>query len=220
MTTITHEGAVAIIRLDDGKVNAMSREHLETINGLLDEAEKDSGAIVLAGREGVFSAGFDLKAMQGGDIEARHAMTAIGSATVSRLFSSPIPVVAAVTGHALALGAVLASACDYAVGQSGKFSIGVNETKIGEPFPPWGYEVLLTKLSKKHIHTAAVLSTVYDVETAVEANFLNEMADDAIARAIELATEYSTLPREAYMANKKVIRGAALQRVADSVGPF
>ncbi len=213
---------VAIITMDDGKVNAASKAMLGFLNERLDEAERDCGAIVLAGRKGVFSAGFDLKTMQGGDKAERAAMTRVGSETISRLFHSPVPVVAAVTGHAFALGAVMACACDHAVGERGEYSYAVNETKIGEIFPPWGYEVLRCKLAPRYVHQAAVLSRVLGVEEALEANFINEAVDEgtSIDRAVSLATEWAKLPREAYWANKASIRGAAMDRVKESVGEF
>ncbi|MEM6652886.1 MAG: crotonase/enoyl-CoA hydratase family protein [Pseudomonadota bacterium] len=222
MIEFSKQEDVAIVKMDDGKVNAMSAAMLRALNESLDRAEQECQAIVLAGREGVFSAGFDIKTMQDGDLADRHEMTEIGSATLSRLFSSRTPIIAAVTGHGFALGAVIAAACDYSVGETGKFSFAVNETKIGEIFPPWGYEILLSKLSKKHVYAAAVLSQMYTVEQAVEANFLNEAvaAGEAIPRAIELAKDMAKLPKEAYWANKCSIRGSAMDRVADSVGPF
>jgi len=222
MIEFTKEDDVAVVKLDDGKVNAMSAPMLRKLNESLDQAEAECQAIVLAGREGVFSAGFDIKVMQEGELTDRHEMTEIGSATLSRLFSSRTPIVAAVTGHGFALGAVIAAVCDYSVGETGKFSFAVNETKIGEIFPPWGYEILLSKLSKKHVYSAAVLSQTYTVEQAVEANFLNEAVAPgaSIARAIELAKDFAKLPKEAYWGNKLSIRGAAMDRVADSVGPF
>ncbi|MEM1106388.1 MAG: crotonase/enoyl-CoA hydratase family protein [Pseudomonadota bacterium] len=222
MIELTQENDIAIVRMDDGKVNAGSAHFLTELNDRLDEAEKGSRAIILTGRDGVFSAGFDLKTMQSENLSDRHEMTAIGSATVSRLFSSRIPLVAAVTGHALALGAVLNAACDYSIGTLGKFKYAVNETALGEIFPPWGYEILISRLNKNYVYSAGVLSMVLDVDQAVKAALIHEAVepDQLMPRAMAVAEELAKLPAEAYWGNKVAFRGDALKRVAESVGRF
>ena len=222
MIRLDQKNDVAVITMDDGKVNAANTAFLKALNEAFDEAEKSAKAIVLAGREGVFSAGFDLQTMKSEGPSARGEMTAIGSATVSRLFGSKLPIIAAVTGHAFALGAVLNAACDYSVGAKGEFKYAVNETAIGEVFPPWGYEVLLSRLTKEYVYPAAVLSVVLDVEQALKANFIQEAVEvnEVLPRAIQLAEDMAKLPSDAYWVNKSVIRGSAIERVAASVGAF
>lgn len=103
---------VAVITMDDGKANAANPAMLDGLNEILDQAERSASAVVLAGRSGVFSGGFDLKVLKSGDDSAAREMMRKGGAIAGRLFGFPIPVVAAVTGHAFALGAVMAMASD------------------------------------------------------------------------------------------------------------
>jgi len=97
---------VAVLRLDDGKANAVGHETLAAIEAALDDAEQGAGALVITGREGRFSAGFDLRVFDEGP-EAAQELAASGARTATRLYGAQIPVVAACNGHALAFGAIL-----------------------------------------------------------------------------------------------------------------
>ena len=107
LATLTHEGDVSIITLDDGKANVFSSNMSNTINALLDEVPDDKGSLLITGKPGLFSAGFDLKTIQGGDPKAAIEMTTAGFKLLSRIYSFPRPVIAASSGHAIALGAFL-----------------------------------------------------------------------------------------------------------------
>src|SRR5207253_10125627 len=100
---------VAVISMDDGKANALSPDAIAALNSALDEVDRrgPAGAVVLAGRPGVFSGGFDLNVMRGGDLDAIGALVRSGGELVLRLFSAGRPTVAACTGHAIAAGAPL-----------------------------------------------------------------------------------------------------------------
>ena len=116
VTTERRDG-VLVVHLDDGKVNALSFEMIVAIGAALDEAEGDDEvrAMVLHGRPGKFSAGFDLGVMFGDDMPAIINLVADGGALVHRLYGSSVPVVAASTGHALAAGALVLLGCDVRV---------------------------------------------------------------------------------------------------------
>src|SRR5690606_39192132 len=116
---------VATLTMDDGKVNAISPAMLAALDTALDRAEADGAIVVLAGRSGVFSAGFDLKTLGARD-KAAADLARGGFALTSRLVSFPAPVIGACTGHAVALGALLLAACDYRIGASGDFKIVMN----------------------------------------------------------------------------------------------
>src|SRR5215471_13701713 len=100
------EDSIATVTLDDGNKNVLSREMIQDIGEALDRAEADRAVVLLTGREGIFSAGFDLKTMGvGGD--AAYMMVRTGFELAARLLSFPAPVVVACTGHAIAMGAFL-----------------------------------------------------------------------------------------------------------------
>ena len=111
---VTYElrDSIATIVMDDGKVNALSLEMLGAVNGALDRAVSDAAVVVLTGREGIFSAGFDLKVLRGGGADAG-AMLLGGFELAVRLLAFPTPVVVACTGHAVAMGVFLLLSGDY-----------------------------------------------------------------------------------------------------------
>ena len=181
---------VALIVLDDGKANALSHDLLDQLDAALDRAENAS-AIVIAGRPGKFCAGFDLSVVQLGRAEAS-ALMEKGAKVALRLHTWPKPRVLAVTGHALAMGAVLLACADIRIGTPGGFKIGFNEVGIGLPMPEFANEPHRGRLSPRHFHQAVALARIYDPEGAVEAGFLDRLAegdviDDAVATAAELA---------------------------------
>ncbi|MCE9514863.1 MAG: enoyl-CoA hydratase/isomerase family protein [Mycobacterium sp.] len=107
------EESIAMITMDDGKVNALGPDMLAAINAALDRAEgEEAGAVVIAGNDRVFSGGFDLKVFKSGDVQASIGMLKAGFELSHRLLSFPRPVVAACTGHAIAMGSFLACSAD------------------------------------------------------------------------------------------------------------
>src|SRR5262249_72380 len=129
---------IARITLDDGKVNAMSLGFFEALGAALDRAERElPGAVVIAGRPGIFSAGLDLKLLP--PLGAADLRTTLHSfaRTMLRVFLFPIPTVAAVSGHAIAGGALLMFACDLRVVADGPARLQLNETAIGLALPSW-----------------------------------------------------------------------------------
>ena len=117
------DGSVAVIRIDDGKANAISHDLVDELHAALDRAEAEARAVVLVGREGRFSAGFHLPTMTAGTEEMQGLVTA-GAELLLRLYLLPRPLVVACTGHALAAGALLLLAADVRIGAAGEFKIG------------------------------------------------------------------------------------------------
>ena len=120
--------------MDDGKRNALSPQVLSDIYTALDRAENDKAIVVLTGRDDVFSAGFDLKIMKKGGIQALQ-MLRLGYKLPARVLRYPYPVVAACNGHVLAMGAFLILSADHVIGTQGKFKISANEVAIGMTLP-------------------------------------------------------------------------------------
>lgn len=215
-------GRVMVIHLDDGKANVLSPSTMVLINAALDAAEIDPevGAVVLHGRPGVFSGGFDLSVMRSGDLSAIVSMVADGGALVRRLFGLSLPVVAACTGHTLAAGALVLLGCDVRVARqpdgTTNHRIGLNEVAIGMVLPQWAMTIATERLSKRHLQRAIVNARITDEAGAVEAGYLDELvpADEvfatALARAEELAT---TLQRGAYIGTVREFRGPVLERM-------
>ena len=212
------EGNVAVIALDDGKANAVGHTYIEAMNEGLDRAKKEAAAVVITGRPGVFSAGFDLKEIAKGPSEQK-ALVASGAQMLLRLFTHPQPVVAASAGHAIAAGALVLLASDTRIGAAGDFKYGLNETAIGMSLPPFGLQMAICRLSKRHQTQAVLQATLYGPEDAQTVRYLDKVvAPEALEHAaIAQATALAELPVKAYAGTKLVLRAAYIEIIKDSL---
>ncbi len=218
--TVEITNDIALIRMDDGKANAINFEMLAAVNAALDMAEAEAKAIVLAGREGRFSGGFDLNAFASLGADGVYKLLDAGAELLLRLYGGPLPVVAACTGHAIAMGVFILNACDTRVGASGEYKIGANEAITGMNLPIFAMELARDRLSPQHLTRAMVQGFIYNPEGAVEAGYLDMLADaDKVeAKAMAVASQLAQLPGKAYAWNKKSIRKGTLDRIKASVG--
>ena len=218
--TIQIQDAVALITMDDGKANAFNFEMIAAINAALDKAEADAKAIVLAGREGRFSGGFDLNAFASLDGDGVYKLLDAGAELLLRLYGGPLPVVAACTGHAIAMGVFTLFACDTRVGASGAYKIGANETITGMNLPIFALEFAHARLNPAHHTKAMVQAFIYDPAGAVEAGYLDMLvdADKVVATATAIAAQLTVLPSSAYAYNKRAMRKGTLDAVRASLG--
>jgi enoyl-CoA hydratase len=212
---------VALITLDDGKANALSQSMIADVRTALTAAEADPNCIaaVIAGREGRFSAGFDLSVMQAGDMSAVTDMVADGGELVRHIYGATIPVVAACTGHALAAGALLLLGADIRVGADGPFKVGLNEVAIGMTLPEWAYTIARERLSKRHLQRSLTNARLTDPAGAVDVGFLDRVvpATEVVSAAIEEATALAGLDGKAYARMMREFRGATLVAMADQI---
>ena len=209
---------VALIGLDDGKANAVSPALLKELNRALDQAEKEADAVVLTGRPGRFSAGFDLSVMgQGGD--AMVNLVAEGAKLSLRLLEFPLPVVIACSGHALAMGGLLLLSADFRIGVEGGFKIGLNEVAIGMTMPFIGVELGRGRLHVPYFHRAVTNAEIFSPDAAVAAGFLDQVATetDLMAHAIAAAQQLSQLNRSAHHNTKLRVRAPMLNAIRDGV---
>ena len=212
------EHPICTITLDDGKVNCLSPQMLAEVNAALDRAEKDRAAVVLAGRKGKFSAGFDLAVIGRGGSDAVD-MLINGFRLAERLLSFPMPVVIACTGHALAMGSFLLLSADYRIGADGAHKLGANEVAIGMTMPRFGVEICRQRLAPAHFHRAVICAEIYSPAGAVEAGFLDQIVpeDDLITAARDKATALAALSMPAHTATKLRARDKALQAVREAI---
>ena len=213
------ENKVAIVKMDDGKANALSRPMIDALTAALARAESEASAMVLVGRENRFCAGFDLRVMMSGPDAAKDLLKA-GAALLMKLYGSQIPLVIACTGHALAGGALVVLTGDYRIGTTGAFQIGLNEVSLGMPVPVLAMELARDRLSKRALVHATLLARIYDPESAVGAGYLDEVAasgDAVLERARAEATRLGALSKSAFQATKKRLRGATIQHVMTSL---
>lgn len=220
MTTVRYEqqGNIAIVTLDDGKANALSYALMDDAEQALARAEREAGAVVLTGRAGRFSAGFDLREMMSGVDKAR-ALVARGAEFLLRLYGLPMPLVVACSGHALAGGALVVLTGDVRVGVDGPFKIGLNEVSLGMPVPILAMELARDRLKPQYLTRATLLSEVADPALALEWGYLDEVdAPDALATtALAHATKLVALSRNAYAKSKMALREKTIRYVRDTL---
>jgi enoyl-CoA hydratase len=208
------DGPIATITMDDGKRNALSLPMLAEINAALDRAKADRAVVVLAGREGVFSAGFDLRTLGSGGPDAAR-MVVTGFELGERLLSFAAPVVVACPGHAIAMGVFLLLSGDYRIGTSGPFRIGANEVAIGITMPLFGVEMCRQRLAPAHFNRAVINAEIYTPEDAVAAGFLDRVVPASglgeAARSAALAL--AKLDLDVHTATKLRAREQALKAI-------
>lgn len=209
--SIQREGDVAVLTLDDGKANTFTAPEFEGLLRSLDEVERtDASALLLRGREGYFSAGLNLKVLPTlPPAEVGALIRRFGEAML-KLFLFPRPVVAAVGGHALGVGAMLALAADVRLFARGPFRFGLNEVPGGLMVPTFGAELARAAVPVEY-QTEVVLhgrvlepEEVFSRRIAESLHAPEELATAARARATQLAA----LPTGAYAITKRVLRGA------------
>jgi enoyl-CoA hydratase len=205
-------GDVAVVTMDDGKANVMSTAVVDSLHAHLDRAEADQArALVIAGRPGKFSAGFDLAEMTA-SAESMRALVVHGARWMMRLYGFGMPTVAACTGHALAGGALTLLSCDVRVGADVPCKIGLNEVAIGMGLPKFAVELARDRLASEHFGPATMAARVYDAPGAADAGYLDlvvpedQLLDAAMAEARRLAE----LRTGAYALTKRNVRGAMI----------
>ena len=210
---------IATVRIDDGKANALSPEVIAALGDALARAEADSvGALLVVGKPGFLSGGFDLEVMRSSP-EAAGRLVTDGGDLFTRMYGAPVPVIVACPGHAVAAGALLLLAADYRVGARGAFRIGLIETQIGMVLPRWAVELADERLSRRHLQQATVGARMYDPDGARDAGFLDAVVepDELLDAARTEASRWAELPREAYAGQVRMNRGDRLARLAEAV---
>ena len=208
------DGNVARITLDDGKVNAMSLPFFEALGAALDRAEREKpGAVVITGRPGYFSAGLDLKLMPTLAPDELQRMLLSFGRTMLRVFTFPIPTVAALSGHAIAGGAMLAFACDLRYAADGAFRLHLNEVAIGLTLPTWAMVVAQSAVPHRW-HTEAILhARPYLPADALERSLVTAVVppDRLLDEASAAAARLCALHQAAYAGSKARLRAMVVE---------
>ncbi len=206
---------IALLSIDDGKANAVGHTFIDFVNASLDKAAADNAAaVVLKGRDGLFSAGFDLKEFEKG-IEAGMSMVSKGFELLIRLYGLPQPLIGVCTGHGVAMGAFILLACDTRIGARGDFQITLPETRINMELPYLLQALCADRLSPRYMTQAVVQSQVFSPEMAIEAGFLDSVVapEELDGAAMSAAGELAQLPQKFYAANKLFMREKTLARM-------
>lgn len=205
LTLVISEG-VAEITLDDGKVNALSERMLEALLAAIAEAAEADLALLITGRPGCFSGGYDRKLIAAGG-PACDAMRAAGDRLTLALLDYPAPVVIASSGHAMAKAAFMLLLSDYRIGAAGEFRIGLNEVAIGMTMPDAALPQARARLALPWLNRCALQAEALTPEQAVQAGFLDELQpqDQVLTRAREKTRQLAALHRTAYRDTRRLL---------------
>ena len=214
--------SVLNITFDDGKANVWSQASAEALLETFEKAESDDDAkvVVLRGRHGKFSAGFDLGGFQSGSVEDARSQALAGFALFTKLVSFPKPLVTVSEGHAIGMGAFILLAADTRIGLDQPCKIGLPETALGMPLEPIMLaEVAKSRINQNHFIVAALQSKMYQPLEAVEAGFLDlVVAADLLETTVSAATsQLLALPSHQYAANKALLKRDVIKKVADNL---
>jgi len=221
MIEASQRGRIAILTMRHGKANALDTALCNEAIAHFDQARASADAVVLTGEGGIFSAGVDLKrAVEGGAAYLREFLPALSKA-METIFFHPKPVVAAVNGHAIAGGCVIACAADRRLMAQGAGRIGVTELRVGVPFPAAAFEVMRHATAPQYFEEVLGGAT-YTPEEGRQRGFVHEVVPPAelMERAIHAAEALAALSPPAFAVTKMQSRRAvqeALLRGGTSV---
>jgi len=206
------------ITMDDGKVNALSPQMLDELHAAFERASTEGLPVVLSGREGIVSAGFDLKVLNAGGSAAADLLHA-GFTLAERVLSFPTPVVFACTGHTIAMGFFLLLSADYRIGVAGPYKLTANEVAIGMSIPRAAVEVCRHRLVPGYLDRVVILAEVFSPETAVAAGILDRVveATELDGAVNELVTQLATLDMGAHRHAKLRVRAGALAALKEAI---
>ena len=198
--------------MDDGKANVLSHAMWDELDAAFDQAEEAEAIVVLQGRAGIFSGGFDLKEMGKGP-ENAILLTSRGSKMARRILSFATPVIAVSTGHCIAMGAFLMLACDYRIGAAGDFKVGLNETIIGMTMHNFGIELARYRLPLNYFNRCVINAEIWSPADAIPAGFYDRIAPpESLDQAISMAAEtFSQLNMNAFNGTKSKSRKEVLE---------
>ena len=206
------------IDLDDGKVNVMTCQMQDEIAAAFEQAERDNAVVVVRGRPGVFSAGFDLNVLKEGAQESAD-MVIGGFELAYTVMKHPRPVVMACTGHAIAMGVFLLMAGDYRIGINGTSKLTANEVAIGLTLPHAATELLRHRMTPSGFQRSALLAETFSSRSAAEVGILDEVCPKELFedRVAEIAGSLAALDEDAQTSTKRRTREPSLHALAAAI---
>jgi enoyl-CoA hydratase len=215
------EGPVAIISMARGKANALDTGMCRDLADCLAGAGRGGArAAVLTGHGAIFSAGVDLlSVLDGGPSYLDEFLPALTDAFLA-VFTCPIPVVAAVNGHAIAGGCILVSACDHRVMNADHGRIGVTELLVGVPFPVAALEILRFAAGTARLQELIYFGRTYPAAQALAMGLIDQTAEAAsvLPAAVQIARQLAALPAEALRQTRGQIRSPVIEQMSRQGG--
>lgn len=217
-TALEWRGDIAVLRLERAPVNALNIEYCGIVRRELDALAADgrTRAVVMTGRGDCFSAGADLKTVPNYDAEEQRTLLRALNGLFLAAYRLPVPTVAAINGHAIAGGMVLALAADYRVAVDEGALFGVTEIRVGISYPATAIEILKAELRPEECRKAVLSGDLCGPQDALARGMVDELrpASGVLPRALEMAAHLAESPRDTYAAVKRQFRAPALMRMA------
>ncbi len=208
MLKIHDHNNIREVTINRPPVNALNLELLQALDRVLEKAQREADAVILSGREGLFSAGLDVPELLTYDRQKMADLWGSLVAAMHRIASLEIPIVAAITGHSPAGGAVLTLFCDYRIMAGGDYRIGLNEVQVGLNLPPIIYHALTLLVGSRRATQLGMRGLMLTSLEAVEATLVDQVVpgDEVISAAVEHSQGLLDLPRGAMLATRKLAR--------------
>ncbi len=218
LVSYSEKNRYALLTIRNGKANAISHDVIDQLNQCLDQAEKDNKVVVITGREGIFSAGYDLSVMKQ-SMEAAMQLVEKGSTLSKRLLSFPTPVIVACSGHAVAKGAFMLLSADYRICVDGDYKIGLNEVAIGMTMHNVGIELARARLAPVYFNRSVINAEIFNPEGALEAGFIDLVVKGKKFEKVvdKIAKVMSSLDMQAHRNTKLKARAALLELLDKSI---
>ena len=215
---VQRHAGVTTITMDDGKANVMSVRMLQSLHRVLEQARQDDTMVVLTGRTGMFSGGFDLAVFKREPAEVLLMLTE-GARLTERLLRFPRPVLAVCTGHAIAMGAFVLLCADVRIGVDHGARFQANEVQIGMTLPRFAIETLRLRLSPAQLQLAAATALPYSPLQAMAAGFLDELTPESgLAEAVRIQLDrLGKLDPKAFAATKQRLREPTLNALRQAI---
>jgi enoyl-CoA hydratase/carnithine racemase len=218
MINITDHGQVREIQIDRPPVNALNPELVSALTGALKKAAKETRAVVLSGREGIFSAGLDVPSLLALDRAAMDNFWGSFSGLLETVALMPIPTVAAITGHSPAGGAVISLFCDTRIMADGAYKIGLNETQVGLTLPAFIHQALVRLVGAHRAERMIVSGALMSPRDALALGLVDELAEtpqETVQKALAWCEAHLALPPRTMATNRRTMRASLTRLFAD-----
>ena len=219
MIDIKTDTGIAVLTLRHGKANALDIEFCEALAARFSELRRsDAKAVVVTGQGRIFSAGVDLKRLSEGGADYVRKFLPVLHKLYDAVFHHPKPVVAAINGHAIAGGCVLACCADRRIMARESGRVGVTELLVGVPFPALAFEIVRFAVPSRHLAEFTLSGATYTSDVALQRGWIDEVAEpaDLIADAVAVAQELALLSPAAFAQTKAQIRQPVSERLQRS----